>query len=169
MAEASTFLDTRRHAVVTGANKGIGLEICRQLASKGVTVVLTSRDEKRGLKAVCKLKEEDSAAPSGEVVFHQLDVTDSASIDSLVEFVSTRFGKLDILVHKGGSNFPLITYFIFLSCVFQDPSRQQEIVTSLYHHQPTPINKHKQVIKLRGEQCWDEWNQFRFSSLYKCC
>ncbi|XP_031376137.1 (+)-neomenthol dehydrogenase-like isoform X3 [Punica granatum] len=141
MAEASTFLDTRRHAVVTGANKGIGLEICRQLASKGVTVVLTSRDEKRGLKAVCKLKEEDSAAPSGEVVFHQLDVTDSASIDSLVEFVSTRFGKLDIL----------------------------EIVTSLYHHQPTPINKHKQVIKLRGEQCWDEWNQFRFSSLYKCC
>ncbi|PKI39941.1 hypothetical protein CRG98_039604 [Punica granatum] len=39
MAEASAFLDTRRHAVVTGANKGIGLEICRQLASKGVTVV----------------------------------------------------------------------------------------------------------------------------------
>ncbi|XP_031376134.1 (+)-neomenthol dehydrogenase-like isoform X3 [Punica granatum] len=67
MAEASTFLDTRRHAVVTGANKGIGLEICRPLASRGVTVVLTSRDEKRGLEAVCKLKEEGSAAPSGEV------------------------------------------------------------------------------------------------------
>ncbi|XP_031383047.1 (+)-neomenthol dehydrogenase-like isoform X2 [Punica granatum] len=67
MAEVSTFLDTRRHAVVTGANKGIGLEICRQLASKGVTVVLTSRDEKRGLEAVCKLKKEGSAAPSGEV------------------------------------------------------------------------------------------------------
>ncbi|XP_031376133.1 (+)-neomenthol dehydrogenase-like isoform X2 [Punica granatum] len=88
------------HAVVTGANKGIGLEICRPLASRGVTVVLTSRDEKRGLEAVCKLKEEGSAAPSGEVIFHQLDVTDSTSIDSLVEFVSTRFRKLDILVNN---------------------------------------------------------------------
>ncbi|OWM64206.1 hypothetical protein CDL15_Pgr018777 [Punica granatum] len=59
-------------------------------------MVLTSREEKKGLEAICKLKEGGSAAPSGEVVFHQLDVIDSASIDSLVEFVSTRFGKLDI-------------------------------------------------------------------------
>ncbi|GLT60683.1 hypothetical protein SLA2020_334390 [Shorea laevis] len=52
MAEA-----TKRYAVVTGANKGIGLEICKQLASQGVTVVLTSRDEKKGMEAVEKLKE----------------------------------------------------------------------------------------------------------------
>ncbi|XVF80030.1 hypothetical protein PTKIN_Ptkin15bG0037700 [Pterospermum kingtungense] len=48
---------TKRYAVVTGANKGIGLEICKQLASKGIMVVLTARDEKRGLEAVEKLKE----------------------------------------------------------------------------------------------------------------
>ncbi|PKI60902.1 hypothetical protein CRG98_018705 [Punica granatum] len=66
MAEASAFLATQRHAVVTGANKGIGFEICRQLASKGLTVVLTSREEKRGLEALRKLKEESCPALLGE-------------------------------------------------------------------------------------------------------
>ncbi|KAG6778425.1 hypothetical protein POTOM_018289 [Populus tomentosa] len=47
-------------SIVTGANKGIGLEICRQLASKGVLVFLTARDEERGLEAVKSLKVSDS-------------------------------------------------------------------------------------------------------------
>ncbi|XVF80025.1 hypothetical protein PTKIN_Ptkin15bG0037200 [Pterospermum kingtungense] len=89
----------KRYAVVTGANKGIGLEICKQLASKGVMVVLTARDEKRGLEAVEKLKE---SGLSDNVVFHQLDVADPASIASLVEFIKTQFGKLDILVNNAG-------------------------------------------------------------------
>ena len=84
-----------RYAVVTGANKGIGFGICKQLASKGITVVLTARDEKRGLEAVEKLKE---FGPSDHVVFHQLDVTDPNSIASLANFIKTQFGKLDILV-----------------------------------------------------------------------
>jgi (+)-neomenthol dehydrogenase len=66
--------------VVTGANKGIGFEICRQLASKGIVVVLTSRNEKRGLESVQKLKE---SGLSDFVVFHQLDVADINSIASL--------------------------------------------------------------------------------------
>ncbi|XVE77093.1 hypothetical protein DITRI_Ditri13aG0034500 [Diplodiscus trichospermus] len=90
---------TKRYAVVTGANKGIGLETCKQLASKGFMVVLTARDEKRGLEAVEKLKEDGL---SDNVVFHQLDVTDPASIASLVEFIKTKFGKLDILVNNAG-------------------------------------------------------------------
>ncbi|PKI49568.1 hypothetical protein CRG98_030024 [Punica granatum] len=101
MAEASTFLDTRR-------------------------------DEKRGLKAVCKLKEEDSAAPSGEVVFHQLDVTDSASIDSLVEFVSTRFGKLDILVNNAGMSGINLDFQAFTSAVERVggwPTDEEEVKT----------------------------------------
>ncbi|XP_031395229.1 (+)-neomenthol dehydrogenase-like [Punica granatum] len=89
------------HAVVTGSNKGIGFEICRQLASKG-DMVLTSRDEKRGLEALRKLKEESCPALLGEIVFHWLDVTDSASIDSLVELIRNRIGKLDILVNNAG-------------------------------------------------------------------
>ncbi|VVA40862.1 PREDICTED: (+)-neomenthol dehydrogenase, partial [Prunus dulcis] len=89
MAEA-----TKRYAVVTGANKGIGLETVRQLASNGFTVVLTARDEKRGLEAAEKLKE---SGLSGQVVFHQLDVANPATVASLADFIKTQFGKLDIL------------------------------------------------------------------------
>ncbi|KAL0397871.1 UNVERIFIED_CONTAM: (+)-neomenthol dehydrogenase [Sesamum calycinum] len=90
---------TKKYAVVTGANKGIGLEVCRQLATQGVTVVLTARDEKRGLEAVEKLK---ASSLSGSVIFHQLDVADLASIASLAEFIKSQFGKLDILVNNAG-------------------------------------------------------------------
>ncbi|PRQ57907.1 putative oxidoreductase [Rosa chinensis] len=90
---------TKRYAVVTGSNKGIGFETVRQLASKGITVVLTARDEKRGLEAVEKLKE---SGLSGQVVFHQLDVADPASIASLAQFIKTHIGKLDILVNNAG-------------------------------------------------------------------
>ena len=83
-----------RYAVITGANKGIGLEICRQLAANGVIVVLTARDEKRGVEALESLK----GSGLSNVVFHQLDVGDPASIASLADFIKTQFGKLDILV-----------------------------------------------------------------------
>ncbi|PQP93165.1 (+)-neomenthol dehydrogenase [Prunus yedoensis var. nudiflora] len=79
MAEAAK---SQRYAVVTGANKGVGFATVRQLASNGVLVVLTARDEKRGLEAVDKLKE---FGLSDLVFFHQLD-----------------FGKLDILVNNAG-------------------------------------------------------------------
>ncbi|XVF73240.1 hypothetical protein PTKIN_Ptkin12aG0185500 [Pterospermum kingtungense] len=92
-------LSLQRYAVVTGANKGIGLEICRQLASKGVMVVLTARDEKRGLEALQKLKH---SGLSDHLVFHQLDVSDPYSITSLADFVKNSFGKLDILVNNAG-------------------------------------------------------------------
>ncbi|GKU96886.1 hypothetical protein SLEP1_g10068 [Rubroshorea leprosula] len=94
MAEA-----TNRYAVVTGANKGLGLEICKQLASHGVTVVLTARDEKRGMEAVEKLKE---SGLSQYIVFHQLDVADPATIAALADFVKRQFEKLDILVNNAG-------------------------------------------------------------------
>ncbi|XP_061373577.1 (+)-neomenthol dehydrogenase-like isoform X2 [Gastrolobium bilobum] len=94
MSEAS-----KRYAVVTGANKGLGFGICKQLASNGINVVLTARDDKRGLEAVEKLKE---LGLPGHVVFHQLDVTDPASIVSLEDFIRTQYGKLDILVNNAG-------------------------------------------------------------------
>ncbi|KAI3710871.1 hypothetical protein L2E82_40666 [Cichorium intybus] len=90
-------MPSKRIAVVTGGNKGVGLEICRQLANE-VVVVLTARDEKRGADAVAKLH--SSGLP--DVVFHQLDVTDPASIASLADFIDARFGKLDILVNNAG-------------------------------------------------------------------
>ncbi|KAL9370465.1 hypothetical protein Peur_035605 [Populus x canadensis] len=89
-----------RYAVVTGANKGIGLETVRQIASKGVTVVLTARDEKRGTDATCMLHNMGLT----NVVFHQLDVLDPVSIESLAKFIKDRFGRLDILVNNAGAS-----------------------------------------------------------------
>ncbi|KAK7292625.1 hypothetical protein RJT34_15476 [Clitoria ternatea] len=88
-----------RCAVVTGANKGIGLEIVRKLALAGIKVVLTARDEKRGLHALENLK---ASGLSDLVLFHQLDVTDAASVASLADFVKSKFRKLDILVNNAG-------------------------------------------------------------------
>ncbi|KAM7459611.1 hypothetical protein LguiA_036605 [Lonicera macranthoides] len=89
---------TFRIAVVTGGNKGIGLEICRQLASNDIIVVLTARDEKRGNEAVNNL----NSSGLLDIFFHQLDVMDSTSIDSLVDYIKIQFGKLDILVNNAG-------------------------------------------------------------------
>ena len=100
------------YAVVTGANKGIGFAVCKQLASNGFTVVLTARDEKRGVEAVQKLKE---LGLPGHVVFHQLDVTDPKSIKSLADFIKNQYGKLDILVRT-----KLLLVVILSSTFFQD-------------------------------------------------
>jgi NAD(P)-dependent dehydrogenase (short-subunit alcohol dehydrogenase family) len=90
--------------VVTGGNRGIGLEICRQLASNGVTVVLTARDDKRGAEAVSIL----GSLGLSNVVFHQLDISNPSSAVRLADFVKEKFGKLDILVWTCG--------FAFLYC-----------------------------------------------------
>ncbi|XP_043705112.1 (+)-neomenthol dehydrogenase-like [Telopea speciosissima] len=99
MERTNSNQQTKRCAVVTGSNKGIGLEICRQLASNGIMVVLTARDQKRGIEAVESLK---TSGFLDNVVFHQLDVKNPASIASLASFIETHFGKLDILVNNAG-------------------------------------------------------------------
>lgn len=86
-----------RLAVVTGGNKGVGLEVCRQLALKGVTVILTARDEKRGKDAAETLRRECQLP---NIIFHQLDVRDDDSATTLARYVERRYGKLDILVNN---------------------------------------------------------------------
>ncbi|KAG2660168.1 hypothetical protein PVAP13_1KG410100 [Panicum virgatum] len=68
-------------AVVTGGNRGIGLEICRQLAANGVMVVLTARDEKKGTEAVKTL----GAHGLSHVVFHQLEVNNAGIVGTTTE------------------------------------------------------------------------------------
>ena len=89
--------DNARVAVVTGANRGIGLEICRQLARAGLTVVLTSRSAAKGRTAVRALGEEGL-----EVDHHLLDVTSPVGIKALAAYLAKRYGKVDVLVNNAG-------------------------------------------------------------------
>ncbi|RNC85554.1 MAG: SDR family oxidoreductase [Balneola sp.] len=84
-------------ALVTGANKGLGLETARQLAKEGLTVLMASRNKERGKEAVQKLKEEGL-----DVELVQLEVTSEAEVDSLVQHIDTTYGKLDVLVNNAG-------------------------------------------------------------------
>ena len=90
-------MSERRIAVVTGANKGIGLEIARQLAREGVRVFIGSRDEARGQGAAEKLRAEGlDAHPL------RLDVTDEKSVASAASRLEREAGRLDILVNNAG-------------------------------------------------------------------
>lgn len=85
----------KRIAVVTGGNKGLGFGICRRMAREGVKVILTARDEKRGGDAAKKLQ-----AAGLDVVFHQLDVTDAKSIQTLAVWLDKEYTGPDILVNN---------------------------------------------------------------------
>jgi NAD(P)-dependent dehydrogenase (short-subunit alcohol dehydrogenase family) len=82
-------------ALVTGANRGIGLEVVRQLAQLGFSVVLGSRDERRGEEAAGELEREGL-----KVFAARLDVTDERSVEDLRRWVGERFGRLDVLVNN---------------------------------------------------------------------
>lgn len=88
---------TKRVAVVTGANRGIGFETCRQLAKKEIQVILTSRDEVKGKAAAEKLQAEGL-----DVSYYPLDVTNSDSVQRLAQFIKSEEGQLDILVNNAG-------------------------------------------------------------------
>lgn len=83
--------------LITGANKGLGKEIGRQLGTLGYTVVLTARDEKAGRAAAAEL-----AAAGCDAHTVRLEVTNSKDIGNLVRFLEKTFGKLDVLVNNAG-------------------------------------------------------------------
>lgn len=89
--------DTARVAVVSGANRGIGFEICRQLARRGLTVVLTSRSAAKGRAAAKVLRDEGL-----QVDHHLLDVTSPVGIQALAAYLTQRHGRLDVLVNNAG-------------------------------------------------------------------
>ncbi|HQR52067.1 MAG TPA: SDR family oxidoreductase [Burkholderiales bacterium] len=85
-------------AVVTGGNRGIGFEICRQLAGLGMQVVVGSRDAAKGEAAVAQLA---SAGLNG-VSSHAVDVTSESSVDAFVAWVDEQYGACDVLVNNAG-------------------------------------------------------------------
>ena len=87
-------MENGRVALVSGGNRGIGLEICHQLAERDIKVVMGSRDEEKGRAAAEGLE--------GSVIAHQLDVADAGSVDRMAAFLEDEFGRLDVLVNNAG-------------------------------------------------------------------
>ena len=86
-----------RVAVVTGAGRGIGLEIARALAEAGATIVIAEIVESAGREAASSLQQAGRKA-----AFYQLDVTDSAAVERAAEALNAEYGKIDILVNNAG-------------------------------------------------------------------
>lgn len=84
-------------ALVTGANKGIGFEIARQLGKRGITVLVGARDPERGQEAAQRLQSDGLKAE-----FIHLDVTKQETIDAAAERIRNEYGRLDVLVNNAG-------------------------------------------------------------------
>jgi len=89
--------DAKRIALVTGANKGIGLEIARQLAQSGVKIFMGARDLGRGRDAA------DELSKTGlDVEAVEIDLINETTISAAAEQIATSYGRLDILVNNAG-------------------------------------------------------------------
>ena len=87
----------KKVALVTGANKGLGLEMARQLAQSGITVILAARDPQKGEAAAENLRKEGL-----DVQFLALDVTNEQDRKNAADYVHQTFGHLDILINNAG-------------------------------------------------------------------
>ena len=84
-------------ALITGANRGIGLETARQLAQQGIKVLVGARSEEKGAAAVAELKSEGL-----DTEFIQLDVDDTTTHESARKAIADKYGRLDILINNAG-------------------------------------------------------------------
>jgi NAD(P)-dependent dehydrogenase (short-subunit alcohol dehydrogenase family) len=92
---------SKRIALITGANKGIGFEIARQIGQTGATVLVGARNKAAGERAATML-----AAEGIDARFVAIDVADYASIEASAGSIADGFGRLDILVNNAGINDP---------------------------------------------------------------
>ena len=87
--------EKKKIALVTGGNRGLGFETCRQLAQLGISVILSARDIAKGEKAAKQLSDRGL-----DVVFYQLDVSNQSRINSISEQLMQQFTRLDVLVNN---------------------------------------------------------------------
>lgn len=85
-------------ALVSGGNRGIGKEICKQLAEKGMLVLLGCRDRAQGEAAAAEIHEQ----VGGEIEVLELDVSSAESIQAVAEQIKSKYGRLDVLVNNAG-------------------------------------------------------------------
>lgn len=88
---------SQRVALVTGCSRseGLGFEVCKQLAQRGITVFLTARDESRAVTLAATLRDQGL-----DVIGHGLDISSIESIEAIVDLIDERYGRLDILVNN---------------------------------------------------------------------
>jgi NAD(P)-dependent dehydrogenase (short-subunit alcohol dehydrogenase family) len=82
----------KKIALITGANRGIGLETAKQMKALGYDVILTSRNADEGKRTAYDLG----------LGYHQLDVTSAESISALTAYMDTEYGNLDVLINNAG-------------------------------------------------------------------
>src|ERR1700743_1736940 len=87
----------KKIALITGGNKGIGLETARQLGKLGITVLIGVRDEAKGAAAVAELKKDGVEARAVK-----LDMDNSADFAAIAKLIEKDYGRLDILVNNAG-------------------------------------------------------------------
>ena len=85
----------KKIAAVTGGNRGIGFQICRDLAKKGFKVLLTARDSEKGNRSARNLQDEGL-----DVEFYQLDIISTESTEKFTEKALAEFGQLHVLVNN---------------------------------------------------------------------
>ncbi|MRN55333.1 SDR family oxidoreductase [Paenibacillus monticola] len=90
-------MKSAKTVLITGANKGIGYETARQLGALGYIILIGSRNEEKGQKAIAALKKEGVNAH-----FIQLDLADQATIEAAAKQIEQQFSSLDILVNNAG-------------------------------------------------------------------
>ena len=89
--------NAKKIALITGANRGLGFEMARQLGKQGVIVILAARDRQKGEEAAAKLRDEGM-----DVHFLKLDVNDKNDHAAAADFLDKQFGHLDILINNAG-------------------------------------------------------------------
>jgi NAD(P)-dependent dehydrogenase (short-subunit alcohol dehydrogenase family) len=87
--------ERKKIALVTGANRGLGFETCRQLARLGLTVILSARDFNKGEVAAKQLVERGL-----DVIFYELDMLNQSHMNRITRQIEQRFGRLDVLVNN---------------------------------------------------------------------
>lgn len=93
---------THRVALVSGANRGIGLAVARQLGALGMTVLLGARDPGRGARAAYQLRDEGI-----DVTAITLDVTAQPDIDAAARHIERQYGRLDVLINNAGAYYDI--------------------------------------------------------------
>ncbi len=131
-------------AVVTGAYRGLGYETCRQLARLAYRVILTARKTVEGEAAAQALQKDGL-----DVRFHNLDVTDGASVQQLVDFIQGNYGRLDVLVNNAGV-FPDPAPWDGSSSVFD--ADRDTVLTGFETNTLGPLRLCQTLIPLMAEQ-----------------